>query len=59
MRVLSAHKLAYCMHTWGPEQPGVTGGCGPPCECYELKPGPLREPQALLVTESSLQTLNV
>lgn len=47
------------MHTWGPKKPGVTDGCETPCECYELKTGPLQEQQVLLVIELSLQTLDV
>jgi hypothetical protein len=33
---------------------GVTDGCEPPCECWELNPGPLKEKQILSTTEPSL-----
>jgi hypothetical protein len=32
-----------------------TGGCEPPCGCWELNSGPLEEQSVLLITEPSLQ----
>lgn len=31
-----------------PPRTGVTGGCEPPCECWEQNSGPLQEHQVLL-----------
>ena len=33
----------------------ITDSCEPPCECWELKPGPLEERSVLLTAEPSLQ----
>jgi hypothetical protein len=44
------------MHVWCPQQSdgivGVpsSGTCEPPCECWELNPGPLQEQSVLLTT---------
>jgi hypothetical protein len=34
----------------------VTGGCEPPCSCWELNSGPLEEQSVLLTAEPLLQT---
>jgi hypothetical protein len=33
----------------------ITGGCEPPCDCWELNSGPLEEQSVLLTTEPSPQ----
>jgi hypothetical protein len=33
----------------------ITGGCEPPCGCWELNSGPLEEQSVLLTAEPSLQ----
>lgn len=38
----------------GSPEPGVVGGCEP-CVCWELNSGPLKEQQAFLAAEPSLQ----
>ena len=37
----------------------TTDGCEPPCGCRELNSGPLEEQAMLLITEPSLQPLNL
>jgi hypothetical protein len=37
-----------------PEE-GITYGCEPPCDCWELKSGPLEEHAVLLIPDPSLQ----
>ena len=33
----------------------ITDGCEPPCDCWELNSGPMREQSVLLTSEPSLQ----
>ena len=33
----------------------TTDGCEPPCGCWELNSGPLKEQSVLLISEPSLQ----
>ena len=33
----------------------ITGGCEPPCGCWQLNSGPPKEQSVLLTTESSVQ----
>jgi hypothetical protein len=34
----------------------ITGGCQPPCGCWELNSGPLEEQSVLLTAETSFQS---
>ena len=49
-------------HVWRSEEgirspeTGVTGGCEPPCRCWEPNSGPLQEQQMLLTAKPSFQT---
>jgi hypothetical protein len=37
----------------------ITDGCEPPCSCWELNSGSLEEPSVFLITEPSLQPLDI
>ena len=36
----------------------ITGGCEPPCGCWDLNSGPLEEQPVLLTADPSLQPIN-
>jgi hypothetical protein len=36
----------------------ITGGCEPPCGCWDLNSGPLQEQSLLLPAEPSCQPIN-
>jgi hypothetical protein len=45
-----------CLHTHQKRASDlITGGCEPPCGCWDLNSGPLEEQSVLLTTEPSLQ----
>ena len=62
--------MSVCLHVylsttcvqclWRPEEggrvsgPGITDGCEPPCDCWELNPSPLQKQPVFLATEPSL-----
>jgi hypothetical protein len=67
MSVLLECMYVYHSHAWCPQKSedskgslgtGVTMVCEPPCECWELNPGPLWEQQLILPAEASLQPLH-
>jgi hypothetical protein len=51
---IGVHCSCLQTHQKGASDP-ITDGCEPPCGCWELNSGPLKEQPVLLTTEPSLQ----
>jgi hypothetical protein len=49
------YTVAVFRHSGRQESDLVTGGCEPPCGCWDLNSGPSGEQSVLLPTEPSLQ----